>query len=48
MVDAAPRLNMTEKIDHPALRTALLNLYTDVVEFSLRILRYIQRRSLRA
>jgi hypothetical protein len=41
--DNLPRLSIYEKLNHdPALQTALLNIYTDVVEFSVRIFQYLK------
>jgi len=41
--DNLPRLSIYEKLNHdPALQTALLNIYSDVVEFSVRIFQYLK------
>lgn len=46
MKDNLPRLEIYEKLSYDiALQTALLNVYTDIVEYSLQIFRFIRRRS---
>ena len=45
--DAMPRLNIYEQLnDDSVLQTALINIYREVIEFSVSIFQYFNRRGL--